>query len=269
MINADPLLGTLRAPKLAVITVYVGAIAAAELLTAFVSPPAGIAMHALVLVALLNHTMLLGPEPGAREQATVAPTRTIIPVLVLLPLLRMFTLALPTREISTLFWYVLIGAPLITAIVFVARYTRFSPVDAQIWEWSRAQGFFGAVGVPLGLIAYATFHEAPVVASRDIPYLLIGFGILLVCDGLLLELVFRALLQPRMCALYGEWRGIVATAVLSGIFSAGAGSPVAMVFGFGIGLVFGWYALRHRSIMGVSIAHGLIAIMTVLVLPNV
>ena len=269
MINTDPLLGTLRAPKLAVITVYIGAIAAAELLTAFVNPTAGIAMHGLLLVALINHTMLLGAEPGPREPVTVAPTRTIIPILVVLPLLRMFTLVVPTREISTLFWYVLIGAPLLTAIVFIARYTRFSPVDEQIWEWSRAQGFFGAVGIPLGIIAYATFHEVPVVVSRDIPYLLIGFGILLVCDGLLIELVFRALLQPRMCALYGDWLGIVTTAVLSGIFSAGAGSPVAMVFGFGTGLAFGWYAHRHRSILGVSIAHGLIAIMTVLVLPNV
>lgn len=269
MINADPLLRTLRAPKLAVITVYIGAIAAAELLTAFVSPGAGIAAHGLLLFALLNHTMLLGPEPGSGEPLSVAPTRTIIPILVLLPVLRMFTVAVPTREISTLFWYLVIGAPLLTAIVFVARYARFSPVDSQIWEWSRAQGFFGALGVPLGILAYATFHEVPVVASRDIPYLLIGFAILLVCDGLLVELVFRALLQPRMCALYGERRGIVGTAVLSGAFSAGAGSLFAMLFGFILGLVFGWWVSKHRSILGVSTAHGLIAIMTVLVLPNV
>jgi membrane protease YdiL (CAAX protease family) len=269
MISADPLLQMRRAPKLAVITCYLGAIATAELLTAYVSATAGIVVHGLLLVALLNHTVLLGFRPGTGDAVYIAPTRTVIPVLVLLPLLRMFTLVVPTRELSSLYWYLLIGAPLLTAIVLVARYTEFSPVDAQIWTWSRAQGFFAAIGIPLGAIAYATFHEAPIVESRDVPYLLIGFGIVLVCDGLLIELVFRALLQPRLCALYGVERGILGTALLSGVFSSGAGSPVAMVFGFAVGLAFGWFVQRYRSIMGVSIAHGLITIMTVLVLPNV
>jgi hypothetical protein len=41
-----------------------------------------------------------------------------------------------------------------------------------------------------------------------------------------------------------------------------------MVFGFLPGLAFGWYVQRYRSILGVSIAHGSIAVMAVLVLPN-
>jgi membrane protease YdiL (CAAX protease family) len=268
MSYADPLLRTLRAPKMAVITAYLGVTTAAELMTAFISPSVGIAVYALLLFTLVNHAMLLGPEPRTSEPVRVAPTRTIIPILALLPMLRMFTLVVPTGEISSLYWYVLIGAPLLTAIVFVARYTHFSPVDARIWEWSPAQGIVGAAGIPLGVIAYAILPEAPVVDSHDIPYLLIGFAILLVCDGLLIELLFRALLQPQICALYGTQRGILFTAILSGVFSAGAGSVGAMLFGFVIGLGFGWYVHRYRSIIGVSIAHGMISIMTVLVLPN-
>jgi hypothetical protein len=42
-----------------------------------------------------------------------------------------------------------------------------------------------------------------------------------------------------------------------------------MLFGFAIGLAFGAYVSRYRSILGVSIAHGLIAVMCVLVLPSI
>jgi membrane protease YdiL (CAAX protease family) len=268
MVSTDPFLRTLRAPKLTVIGFYLGGIVVAELVTAFVTATAGVVVHGLLLFVLVNHAMLLGPAPRGTEPLRVAPTRTIIPVLALLPLLRMSTLVTPTREISVLFWFVLIAAPVLTATVFVARYTHFSPVDAHIWEWWPGQAIVAAAGIPLGILTYATFHEVPVVHSHDVPYLLIAFAVLLVCDGLLVELLFRGLLQPRMCDLYGERRGIVGTAVLSGVFSAGAGSVVAMLFGFAIGLGFGAYVRRYHSILGVALAHGLITVMTVLVLPN-
>jgi membrane protease YdiL (CAAX protease family) len=197
------------------------------------------------------------------------PARALIALLVLLPLLRLFSLTMPTHQVSPYFWYLLIGAPLLTAVVLVARYIHFSPVDAGIWRWSQQQGLVAAAGIPLGVIAYLSFHRIPVVASRDVPYLIIGAGILVVFLGLLEELIFRALLQPHLCGLYGSARGVVLTALLSAVFSSGSRSPVTMVFTFVVALGFGWIVSTERSIMGVALAHGLIGVMTVLVLPNV
>lgn len=269
MIETSTLPGWVRAPALTVISAYLAAIAGAELLTAFVNAEAGMAVHAVLLLALLNHAMALGPvavPPTGRMSAE--PARALVSVLALLPLLRLFSLTMPTRGLSPLFWFLLIGAPLLTAVVLIARYVHYSPVDARIWGWSLQQGLIGATGIPLGIIAYVTFHRVPVVESHDIPYLIIGAGILVVFLGLLEELIFRALLQPYLCSLYGATRGVLITAAMSAVFSSGSRSPLTMLFTFVVAVCYGWLVHTNRSIMGVAISHGLIGIMTILVLPN-
>jgi membrane protease YdiL (CAAX protease family) len=268
-IDVAALLRSAREPRVATITTYLVAITAAELFTAFVNAQAGVVLHALILFALLNHSMLLGPLAVPRSGAlSDDPARVLVALLSLLPLLRVFSLTMPTRQVSPYFWYLLIGAPLLTAIVLVARYIHFSPVDAGIWRWSQQQGVLAAAGIPLGVIAYVSFHRIPVVESHEVPYLIIGTAILVVFLGLVEELIFRALLQPHLCALYGGTRGVVMTAALSAVFSSGSRSPVTILFTFAVALGFGWVVYSERSIMGVAIAHGLIGIMTVLVLPN-
>jgi membrane protease YdiL (CAAX protease family) len=256
-------------PGVTQIGAYLGAIAFAEMLTAFVNAEAGMILHALLVLVLLNHAILLGPlTPPPSGQFSPRPGRVLVSVLVLLPLLRFFSLTMATREVSPYFWYLLIGAPLLTAVVLVARSIHYSPVDAGIWRWSERQAVLAAVGVPLGIIAYVSFHRLPVVESTDIPYLIIGAAILVVFQGLLEELVFRALLQPHVCALYGGMRGIAITAAMSAVFTSGSRSPVTMLFSFVVAIGFGWFVYTDRSIMGVAVAHGLIGVMTVLVLPN-
>jgi len=258
-----------RAPRLTVISAYLGAIAMAELLTAFVNAEAGMAVHAVLLLALLNHAIALGPLPVPPVgRMGPEPARVLVPVLALLPLVRFFSLTMPTRGLSPLFWFLLIGAPLLTAVVLIARYIHYSPVDADIWGWSLAQGLIAATGIPLGVIAYVAFHPVPVVKSHDIPFLIIGAGILVVFLGLLEELIFRALLQPHLCSLYGATRGVLITAAMSAVFSSGSRSPVTMLFTFVVAAGYGWLVYTRRSIMGVAISHGVIAIMTILVLPN-
>ncbi len=256
-------------PRVWVISAYLGAIAAAEVLTAYVNAEAGLAVHAVLLLVLLNHAMALGPLPipPAGRMAS-EPARVLVPVLALLPLVRLFSLTMPTRSLSPLSWYLLIGAPLLTAVVLIARYIHYSPVDARIWGWSLQQGLMAATGIPLGIIAYVAFHPVPAVKSHDIPYLIIGAGIVLVFLGLLEELIFRALLQPYLCSLFGATRGVLITAAVSAVFISGSRSPLTMLFTFVVAAGYGWLVYTKRSIMGVALSHGIIGIMTILVLPN-
>ena len=125
-----------------------------------------------------------------------------------------------------------------------------------------------STGIPLGIIAYVAFHPVPVVKSHELPYLIIGAGILLVFLGLLEELIFRALLQPYLCSLYGASRGVLITAAMCAVLGSGSRSPVTMLFTFVVALCYGWLVQTNHSIMGVAISHGVIGILTVLVLPN-
>ena len=75
MIETSTVPGWVRAPTLTVISAYLAAIAGAELLTSFVNAEAGVAVHAVLLLVLLNHAMALGPvtyldpEEGRRIEA--------------------------------------------------------------------------------------------------------------------------------------------------------------------------------------------------------
>ena len=55
---------------------------------------------------------------------------------------------------------------------------------------------------------------------------------------------------------------------MSAVFSSGSRSPVTMLFTFVVAVFYGWLVYTNRSIMGVAISHGVIGIMTILVLPN-
>ena len=83
--NTAALLRSAREPRVATITAYLVAITGAELLTAFVNAQAGAVLHALILFALLNHSMLLGPLPVPPSGALGDdPARVLVALLPLL-----------------------------------------------------------------------------------------------------------------------------------------------------------------------------------------
>ena len=59
------------------------------------------------------------------------------------------------------------------------------------------------------------------------------------------------------------------TAAMCTVLSSGSRSPVTMLFTFVVTVCYGWLVHTNRSIMDVAISHGVIDILTVLVLPNI
>jgi membrane protease YdiL (CAAX protease family) len=58
-------------------------------------------------------------------------------------------------------------------------------------------------------------------------------------------------------------------ALFFGVLHVGYQSLVDVIFVTGVGLLFGWIVLRTRSIIGVTLAHGLTNIMLFLIMPFV
>ena len=80
-------------------------------------------------------------------------------------------------------------------------------------------------------------------------------------------MIFRGILQTTGTKAFGAWRGIVYVSLLFGALHIGHLSVVDVVFVTAVALYFAVIVHRTRSLLGVSIAHGITNFMLFVVLP--
>ena len=255
----------LAAPSLRFAAVgYLAAAGGAEALLALVGPLAAATANAVLLLALAAHAQLL--ERRSSDASTASAT---LGVLMLVPLLRLLSLVMPVRGASELGWYALVGGPLLLAIALSARVLpRASRTQALSMQPSRVQAAVALAGVPLGLVAYLAVRPAALAGAGDPSRILVGSVVLFVFVGFTEELLFRGLLQHVLHDLFGR-TGIVVAAAVYAVSYVGSLSAWYVLFAAASGLFFGWCVWRTRGLLGVCIAHGLLAIGGVLVWPLV
>jgi hypothetical protein len=212
-----------------------------------------------ILIALLCHYALAGEE---------APYRRALLALSLAPLLRVLSLTMPLMQPPVAYWFALVGAPLLAGAALVARQLKLSPaaLGLRVESW-RPQALLALSGIPLGIVAFFILHPAPIVASGNWFEWLVAAASLLVFVGFGEELVFRGIVQ-RVIAEQNAMLGLAAGAILFAAMSLGSLS-LAYALSMGLaGLFFGWAANRTGSLAGVALAHGLMSVIALLVLPG-
>jgi membrane protease YdiL (CAAX protease family) len=239
-----------------VLPLYVAAIAVAEILVDFVDPLAGMLIDALVLLALANHYTWAGSKHDTSSR--VPGDTAVLPVLALLPILRMASLALPLTELPEILWYGAVGAVVLVAAALAARSAGLKPADIglRVTSWP-LQIATAAAGIPLGLAAYLIARPDLVPGASGAGRALLGEAILLVCVGVSEEVVFRGLIQTVFDGVL-RCSGVVWSSVLFTLVYLGSGDPAYVVFIAAVGLAFGWWVRRTGSIVGVAMAHGLL-----------
>jgi uncharacterized protein len=237
---------------------YLVAFGVAEYITYHVDPIAGIIIHFVILLALIIHSVVV------RDEAM----RGLWLALGLVPLTRIIGLVMPISEISEIYMYLLIAAPVFIGAVAVVIYLKYS-LDNDIGLNSKKgliQVLVAIAGLVLGFLDYIILKPESLISELNFQTVLIPALILLVATGFIEELVFRGILQRAARAL-GSW-GWVYIALVYAIFQMGPGSVEHIVFVFLVALFFGWIVKKTGSIIGVSISHGLLNIALYLVLPH-
>jgi len=243
----------------AVLLTYMAAIAAGELITALADVRVGVTYHAVLLVVLLNHFLV----------ASEMPHRQTLPILALLPLLRIVSLTMPFRPVPQLYWPALVGVPLLLAVGLTARLLRWPRAKLMMGRAAiPAQALIAANGVPLGAVAYLIYHPKLLVPSLSLGDLVIASLILVVFTGFLEELIFRGLLQQAANDALGPVGTLAGSALFMSMYVSSL-SPGYVLFVGLAGLFFGVCVNRTQSIWGVAAAHSLMAIGMLLVWPAV
>jgi membrane protease YdiL (CAAX protease family) len=229
--------------------IYLVCISIAETVTTLVEPQLGMALHGLVLVALLIH--------GSSIHRGVL--RRFLVLLSIAPLIRILSLSLPLQKIGLplIYWYLVIGTLLFLAAFLAGRITDLQG-NRIGWSWRAwpLQAAVGLIGFGLGYLEYLILQPGPLAAYRTWVDIVTAALILLIFTGVLEEFIFRGLMQSASMQLMGRF-GLIYVAVLFAVLHLGYHSLLDVVFVLLVGLMFGWWVWKTHSLIGVSLAHGI------------
>jgi membrane protease YdiL (CAAX protease family) len=236
---------------------YMLILAGAELVATFVDPRLGIVSHAILLITMLIHGALKFRKPTGR----------ILAVFTIAPLIRLLSLILPLSTIPVILWYPIVALPLFVSGIVAAVRLGLSMEDIGFkLGWPVMQVGFSVVGVSLGMIEYSILHSKPIIQPLNLLTLSAGGIVLLTSTGILEEFLFRGVIQGTLRPLLGPLTIWVVSAMFATLHIGYASLP-NLVFVFGVGMLFSIFVEKTRSLVGVSLAHGMINLMAMVLLP--
>ncbi len=235
-----------------------GLIVAAEAAAAFVSPGLGLLLHGLVLLLLLALAAATG---GTAD-------RNALTALALLPVMRILSLTVPIPGVSQIWWYLAISLLLLAAVAVLGRRGEGS-WPRLAWPppaWQKEVGF-ALSGLPLAFVAFKIAAPPPLLNLPAPPLVAVAAALVFVFAGAIEEICFRGLLQGAAVGHFGKTRGLALTAALFAAAYLGSLSLPFIVLAAVVGLLFGAWVERTGSVWGAALAHGLLSLTALLILP--
>lgn len=232
-------------------------VVAAELLVAFREPLWGLAVH-LLLIALLVAIHAWIRQDVAR-QLTLA--------LLLVPLIRVLSLAMPLAIFPRAAWPAIVAVPLLIAVwQVVCRGDLSRRAIGLSTNGLGLQLAVAATGPGLGALAFVVMPQPVLADGLSWEVLWLPALSLLIGAGLVEELIFRGVLQAALLRAAGRW-ALVYGAVLFAALQLGQNSAAFLVYTLACGIGFGAVAWRTSSIVGVALSHGVANVIYLIVMP--
>jgi len=239
-------------PALKVALLYLLGITVAELLTALIEPRVGLLLHGILLLVVLDQ-----------------PERELLLTLSFAPLIRLLSLSLPLGGFPLVYWYLITSVPLFASVIVTMRTLGFTlhtiGLTSRKLAWQVA---ISATGLAFGLMEYRILRPNPLAQALTWNQLLLPATILMVSTGFMEEVIFRGLMQRATADTLGKL-SVPYVAAIFAVLHVGYKSLLDVIFVFGVALFFGYVTDKTRSILGVSISHGLTNIVLFLVAPFV
>lgn len=242
-------------PILAIL--YLVLITVAELLTVLTDARWGLALHIGILTALLVQSSLVLDQPYHK----------LLLALALAPLIRILSLSMPLQDIDLMYWYAIVGAPMMLTALLVARTLGLSWRSLGFTLRSlRIQALVVIAGLAFGVAEYFILKPEPLIDEFSWSAFWLPALILLVGTGFNEELVFRGVMQSASGDALGK-SAILYVTVIFAVLHLGYKSAVDVAFVFAVGLMFGLIVAKTRCLLGVSLSHGITNIALYLVVP--
>jgi membrane protease YdiL (CAAX protease family) len=233
-------------------------ILSAELVTVYRSPLLGQAYHGALLILILLYAMF---SAGTKKQK-------LLLALGLAPLIRLISLSTPQLDLNFPISYIIIGIILLIASLGVLRLAGFKreQVGLAPGKYLPVQLGIGLVGIGLGFLEYLIIRPEPLANRSSLPGILLAALVLFLFPGFIEELIFRGLMQRASTSIYKR-AGPLYVSLIFTILHIGYRSWLDLIFVFLVALVFSVVVEQTRSLLGVTLAHGLANISLFLIFP--
>ncbi|HSO26316.1 MAG TPA: CPBP family intramembrane glutamic endopeptidase, partial [Methanobacteriaceae archaeon] len=96
---------------------------------------------------------------------------------------------------------------------------------------------------------------------------LLGGLVLLIATGLAEELLFRGIIQKNAEDVLGMGIGLLYTSLLFTSLHIGWNSVMDLLFVFGVAMFYGYAFQKTRSLLGITVSHGISNSVLFLVMP--
>lgn len=255
---------------------YLAALTLSEIVTVLVDTRWGVVGHAVILAFVVTQAGInafqAGEDTDAPHRSSQRLRANFLITLALVPLIRIVSIAMPLTEFPEWSWYGLIAIPLLAAAWSAAGACGYSRRDLGLWlDWSplaiAVTLLIGLSGIGLGYIEYRILLPDPLISNLTPARVILVSVTLFIGTGFTEEVIFRGLLQVAGGELFGYLSGIIYASALFSMLHIGHRSLVNVGYVFLVALAFGTIARHTRSIVGVTIAHGLTNICLFVVFP--
>lgn len=238
--------------------VYFIAIATAEVSVAYINMAAGLTLETIILLALLIHSSI-------HESYNFS---TLLRSMMILPMIRIIGLTIPLMQIPTLYWFPIIAVPLFAAAYSLMRSQRLTRKKMGLVLGNIPLQLTVALsGIFLGFTEYLILKPAPLISTFSLETVLFGAVILIIATGFAEELLFRGILQKNAENVFGKVFGLFYASILFTALHTGWKSGMDLVFVFCVAIFYGYTFQRTRSLLGVTLSHGISNSFLFLIMP--
>ncbi|MEN6551981.1 MAG: tetratricopeptide repeat protein [Methanobacterium sp.] len=243
---------------IAALIVYFIAISAAEISVTYVNMQMGLILEMVILFALLIHSSL-------HESYNFS---TLLRSMMALPMIRIIGLSIPIMQIQPLYWFPIIAVPLFAASFTLIRAQKLTRKKIGLVLGNiPLQLTIALSGVLLGFTEYLILKPAPLISTLSVETVLFGAVILTISTGFAEELLFRGILQKNAENVFGKVFGLLYASILFTALHVGWQSGLDLAFVFSVALFYGYAFQKTRSLLGVTLSHGISNSFLFLIMP--
>lgn len=238
--------------------IYLVLLVIAEVSTTYFNLQLGLFLMSAILFSLLLHSSL-----NVSHNFSV-----LLRSMMALPIIRIVGLSIPLMQVQALYWFPIIAIPLFAASYTIMRSQGLSRENIGLIMGNIPIQFLIAItGLFLGVIEYWILHPKPLIAEFTFLSVFIAGLILIVSTGLAEELLFRGIIQKNAENVFGKLLGLLYVALLFTTMHIGWQNFYDFLFVFAVAIFYGYAFQRTRSLVGITLSHGLSNTVLFLIMP--